>query len=144
MVLECKGGLVSNLLLWWRNCNTSVVEKGQKHHREVLQTRSTEILQRLSTEEIEKSIIRNEVLLLVWNISVFSMTIVRVYLKKEKVTGLPHPTFSPDLALCDSFCFRNWNHSLLGGNTERHLDLSFISTLLLCPNQHTMTPLGSG
>ena len=45
-----------------------------------------------------------------------------------------------------SFCFRNWKHSLLGGYTspDRHLDLPFISTLLLCPNQRTVTPSRSG
>ena len=38
--------------------------------------------------------------------------------------------------------FRNWNNSLLGGNTSPHrpLDLLFNSTLLLCPNQRTVTP----
>jgi hypothetical protein len=45
-----------------------------------------------------------------------------------------------------SFCFRNWNPSLLGetSSPDRHLDLPFISTLLLCPNQRTVTPSRSG
>ena len=35
-------GFVCNLLLWWRSRNKSASEKGQKHHRKVLQRRSTE------------------------------------------------------------------------------------------------------
>ena len=42
------------------------VKKGQKHHRKVLQRRST--------EEIEKNIIRNDALPLVLNMSAFYMT----------------------------------------------------------------------
>ena len=63
------------------------------------------------------------------NAPAHTSAIVTAFLKKEKVTEtLPHVI---------SFCFRNWKHSLLGGNTSpnRHLDLPFISTLLLCPNQ---------
>ena len=62
---EYKEGFVCNLLLWWRSRNKSASEKGQKHHRKVLQ--------RCSTEETEKSIIRNA-LPLVLNMSVFYMT----------------------------------------------------------------------
>ena len=80
------------------------------------------------------------------NAPAHTSAIVMAFLKKEKVTVLPHPTYSPDLAPCDFFCFRNWKHSLLGGNTslDRHLDLPLISTLLLCPNQRTVTPSRSG
>ena len=67
-------------------------------------------------------------------------------MKKEKVTVLPHPHIPQTLPHVISFCFRNWKHFLLGGNTspDRHLDLPFISTLLLCPNQRTVTPSRSG
>ena len=58
----------------------------------------------------------------------------------------PHPRIPQTLPHVISFCFRNWKHSLLGGNTspDRHLDLPFISTLVLCPNQRTVTPSRSG
>ena len=68
--------------------------------------------------------------------------IVTMSLKKEKVTVLPHFPYSLDLAPCDFFKFPKLKFSLLGGNTSphRHLDLLFISTILLCPNQRTMMP----
>ena len=58
----------------------------------------------------------------------------------------PAPRIPQTLPHVISFCFRNWNHSLLDGNTslDRHLDLPFISTLLLCPNQRTVMPSRSG
>ena len=76
------------------------------------------------------------------NAPAHTSAIVTAFLKKEKVTVLPHPPYSPDLAPCDFFLFPKLKHSLLGGNTspDRHLDLPFISTLLLCPNQRTVTP----
>ena len=72
--------------------------------------------------------------------------IVTAFLKKEKVTVLPHPRIPQTLSHGISFCFRNWNHSLLGWNTspDRHLDLPFISILLVCSNQRTVTPSRSG
>ena len=72
--------------------------------------------------------------------------IVTAFFKKEKVTVLPHPRIPQTLDHVISFCFRNWKHTLLGGNTspDRHLDLPFFSTLLLCPNQRTVTPSRSG
>ena len=78
------------------------------------------------------------------NAPAHTSAIVTAFLKKEKVTVLPHSP--PPLPHVISFCFRNWKHSLLGGNTspDRHLDLPFISTLLLCPNQRTVTPSRSG
>ena len=86
----------------------------QKHHRKVLQRRST--------EETEKSIIRNDALPLVLNMSVFYMTmppahtsaIVTAFLKKEKVTVLPQPPYSPDLAPCDVFLFPKLKAFLAG------------------------------
>ena len=66
------------------------------------------------------------------NAPAHTSAIVTAFLKKEKVTVLPH--------------LRIPQHSLLGGNTspDGHLDLPFISTLLLCPNQRTVTPSRSG
>ena len=80
------------------------------------------------------------------NAPAYTSAIVTAFLKKEKVTVLPHPRIPQTLPHVISFCFRNWKHSLLGGNTspDRHLDLPFISTLLLCPNQRTVTPSRSG
>ena len=79
------------------------------------------------------------------NAPAHTSAIVTAFLKKEKVTVLPHPPYSPDLAPCDFFLFPKLK-ALLGGNTspDRHLDLPFISTLLLCPNQRTVTPSRSG
>ena len=78
------------------------------------------------------------------NVPAHTSAIVTAFLKKEKVTVLPHPRIPPTLP--HVICFRNWNHSLLGGNTspDMHYDLQCISTLLLCPNQRTVTPSRSG
>ena len=80
------------------------------------------------------------------NVPVHASEIVTAFLKKEKVTVLPHLPYFLDLVLCDFFMFPELNNSLLGGNTSpvMLLDLLFISTLLLCPNQRTVTPSGSG
>ena len=43
---------------------------------------------------------------------------VTAFLKKEKVKGLPHPHIPQTLPHVISFCVRNWNLSLLGGNTS--------------------------
>ena len=47
---EYKEGFVFNLLLWWRSRNKSASEKGQKHHRKVLQRRSTEETEKVLSE----------------------------------------------------------------------------------------------
>ena len=78
------------------------------------------------------------VLLLHDNAPAHTSAIVTAFLKKEKLFCLTLcilQTFSHVI----SFCFQNWNHSLLGGYTspDMHLDLPCISTLLLCPNQRT-------
>ena len=71
------------------------------------------------------------------NAPAHTSAIVTAFLKKEKVTVLLHP---PPPPVFPRPC------SLLGGNTspDRHLDLPFIITLLLCPNQRTVTPSRSG
>ena len=65
---------------------------------------------------------------------------------EERKSNCFAPRIPQTLPHVISFCFRNWKHSLLGGNTSpnRHFDLPFISTLLLCPNQRTVTPSRSG
>jgi hypothetical protein len=75
-----------------------------------------------------------------------SKAIVSAFLKNEKVTVLPRPRILQTLSHVIYFCFRNWNPSMLDGNTnpDRHLDLTFISTLSLYPNQRTVTPSRSG
>ena len=48
--LSTKKVFVCNLLLWWRSRNKSTSEKGQKHHRKVLQRRSTEETEKVLSE----------------------------------------------------------------------------------------------
>ena len=119
------------------------MENGNKHHRKALQ--------RHSTGEAEKYYqIRRPVTgfkhirLLHGNVPALASEISTAFWKKENVSVLPHLPYCIDLVV--SLCFRNRNNSLLGGNTspDRLLDLLFISTLLLCPNQRTVTPSGSG
>ena len=85
------------------------------------------------------------------NAPAHTSAIVTAFLKKEKVTVLPHlphpqPPYSPDPAPCDFFLFPKLKTFLAGRKyqSRRHLDLPFISTLLLCPNQRTVTPSRSG
>ena len=48
------------------------------------------------------------------NAPAHTSTIVTAFLKKEKVTVLPHPPYSPDLAPCDFFLFPKWKSFLAG------------------------------
>ena len=73
------------------------------------------------------------------NAPAHTSAIVTAFLKTEKVTVLPHPAYSPDLAPCDFFLFPKLKAFLAGRKY-----LPFISTLLLCPNQRTVTPSKSG
>ena len=105
-----------------------------------------------------KTIIRNDALPPVLNMSASTWQCPSSYLRNSYgvfeerksncfVSPAPPPPPPPQtLPHVISFCFRNWKHSLLGGNTspDRHLDLPFISTSLLCPNQRTLTPSRSG
>ena len=61
------------------------------------------------------------------NASAHKARIVTDILESEKVTVLPHPPYSPDLAPCDFFLFPNIIY--LEGDTIREmpLDLLFIS-----------------
>ena len=51
------------------------------------------------------------------------------------VTIWPHNRIPHTLPRVISFCFRNWNHSLLGGNIN-----AIHHSLLLCWNQRTVMP----
>ena len=48
------------------------------------------------------------------NAPAHTSTIVTAFLKKEKVTVLPHPPYSPDLAPCDFFLFPKLKAFLAG------------------------------
>ena len=48
------------------------------------------------------------------NAPAHTSAIVTAFLKKEKVTVLPHPTYSPDLAPCDFFLFQKLKAFLAG------------------------------
>ena len=80
------------------------------------------------------------------NAPAHTFAIVTAFLKKEKVTVLPHLPYSPDLAPCDFFLFPKLKAFLAGRKyqSRQALGSPFISTLLLCPNQRTMTPSRSG
>ena len=61
--------------------------------------------------------------------------IVTDFLESEKVTVLPHPPYSPDLAPVTIFSFQNLNIIYLEGDTIREmpLDLLFISVWGVSP-----------
>ena len=121
------------------------------HHRKVLQRRST--------EENWKSIIRNDTLPLVSNMSIFYMIYPFSYIcnsygvfEERKSNCLashpppPPPRIPQTLPPCDFFVSPRLESFLLGGNisSDMHLHLPCISTVLLCPNQRTVTPSRSG
>ena len=75
------------------------VEKGKKHHRKVLQ--------RHSTGEAEKMFLETTPChwFLHGNVPAHTSQIVMAFLRKEKVTFLPHLSYFVVLALCDFFMF---------------------------------------
>ena len=77
----------------------SASEKGQKHHRKVLQRRSTEETEKVLSETTPCHCLLHD------NAPAHTSAIVTAFLKKEKVTVLPHSPYSPDLAPCDFFLF---------------------------------------
>ena len=115
-----KEGFVCNLLLWWRSRNKSASEKGQKHHRKVLQKRSTEENEKVvsdttpchwfktcpsSTWQCSSSYLRN-------CYGVFEE-------RKSNCFASPPPPppptpYSPDLAPCDFFLFPKLKAFLAG------------------------------
>ena len=60
---------------------------------------------------------------LVYNASSHKAAIVREYLKQEKVVELPHPPYSPDLALCDFFLFPRLKKHLAGRKYQMRKNL---------------------
>jgi histone-lysine N-methyltransferase SETMAR len=48
------------------------------------------------------------------NASSHKAAIVREYLKQKKVVELPHPAYSPDIAICDLFLFPTLTKHLAG------------------------------
>ena len=80
------------------------MENGNKHHRKALQ--------RHSTGEAKKYYQKRRpvpgfihIRLLHGNVPALASEIVTAFLKKEKVSVLPHLPYSLDLALCDFFMF---------------------------------------
>ena len=72
---------------------------------------------------------------------------IRAYIHARSILGCSLKQLTNEISTAyGPSCFWNRNHSLLGGNTnpDMHLDLPCISTLLLCTNRHTVTPLRSG
>ena len=57
--------------------------------------------------------------------------IVTEFLKAEKVTVLPHPAFSPDLAPCDFFLFPKLKFHLSGKNINQEMPLALPFTRIL-------------
>jgi [histone H3]-lysine36 N-dimethyltransferase SETMAR len=53
------------------------------------------------------------------NASSHTATIVKEYLAQERITLLPHPPYSPDLAPCDFFLFPKLKKELAGRRFER-------------------------
>ena len=142
--VEFKEGFVCNFLLWWRSRNNMLVEKGKsitvKYYKDVV------------LKKLEKNQKRHPVTGFKYicplhdNVPAHTSTIVTAFLKKEKVTVFASPSVFPRYRPMWFLNLLNWNISLLGGNSssDRHMNLPFISTLLLCQNQRTMTPSGSG
>ena len=110
MFFEYKEGFVCNLLLWWRSRNKSASEKGQTHHRKVLQR----LLKKLKKyyQKRRPATGFKHVRLLHDNAPAHTSAIVTAFLKKEKVTVLPPPP--PDLAPCDFFLFPKLKAFLAG------------------------------
>ena len=94
---ENKEGFVCNLLLWWRSRNKSASEKGQsitgKYYKDVVLKKLKKYYQKQRPATGFK-----HVCLLHDNAPAHTCAIVTAFLKKEKVTVLPHPPYSPDLA----------------------------------------------
>ena len=90
------------------------VKKGQKHHRKVLQRRSIEATEKVLSEKRRPATGFKHVRLLHDNAPAHTSAIVTAFLKKEKVTVLPHPPSSPDLAPCDFILFPKLKAFLAG------------------------------
>ena len=80
------------------------VEKGKKHHRKVLQRHVLENPKN-HYQKRRPVIGFKHTHLLHGYVPAHTSLIVMAFLKKEKVTFLPHLSYSVDLALCDVFMF---------------------------------------
>ena len=81
-----------------------VVEKGKKHHRKVLQRHSAGEAKKYYQKRRHVTGLKH-IRLLHGNVPAHASKIVTAFLKKDKVTVLPHLLYSLDLALCDFFMF---------------------------------------
>ena len=80
------------------------VEKGKKHHQKVLQRHSTGEAEKYYQKRRPVTGIKH-IRLLHGNVPAHASEIVTAFLKKEKVTVLPHLPYSIDLVQCDFFMF---------------------------------------
>ena len=81
-----------------------LVENGKKHHRKVLQRHSAGEAEKYYQKRRHVTGFKH-IRLLHGNVSAHASEIVTAFLKKEKVTVLPHLSYSLDLALSDFFMF---------------------------------------
>ena len=103
------------------------MENGKKHHRKALQRHSTgEAEKYYQTRRLVTGF--KHIRLLHGNVPALASEIVTALWKKEKVTVLPHLSYSLDLALCDFFMFAKLKKFLAGRMphakllTEHHLE----------------------
>ena len=71
------------------------------------------------------------------NASSHTAKVITKYLKRERITLLPHPPYSPDLAPCDFFLFPKLKKELAGRRFERieNLARAVNSIINKIPNQ---------
>ena len=80
------------------------MENGKKHHRKALHRHSTGEAAKYY-QKLRPLTGFKHIRLLHGNVPVHASEVVTAFWKKEKVTVLPHLTYSLDLALCDFFMF---------------------------------------
>ena len=82
------------------------VEKGKIHHPKVEQIHSTGEAETFFLYQKRRPVTGfKHISLLHGNVPAHTSPIVTAFLKKEKVTFLPHLLYSLDFALCDFFMF---------------------------------------
>ena len=80
------------------------MKNGKRHHRKVLQRHSTGEAEKYYQKRCPVTGFKH-IRPLHGNVPALASEIVTAFWKKEKVTGLPHLSYSLDLALCDFFMF---------------------------------------
>ena len=103
MFFEYKEGFV---------CNKSADDKGQKHHRKVLQRRCTEETEKVLSDTTPCYWFKH-VRLLHDNAPAHTSATVGVF-EERKSNCFASPPYSPDLALCDFFLFQKLKSFLAG------------------------------